>query len=203
MNLTAVYVRVSTDSQNEQGQRREINKWLIGNGFNPSCVQWYSDRKSGDNLDRPEFEQLQKDVFSGSIKTIVVYKLDRISRSIKDGVQTLCTWCEHGVRVVSVSQQIDFNGAIGKMIASVLFAVAELEQVNRRERQAAGIAVAKERGVYGGRKLGAVKAGVDPDRALELREKGLTNSEIAKALGVSVSSVIRYTKRADQLTACQ
>jgi len=195
----AIYVRISTCGQNEASQRREITKWLVGNGIIPSHTQWYVDKKSGDDLDRPEFKQLQKDVFAGAISTIVVYKLDRISRSIKDGVQTLCTWCEHGVRVVSVSQQIDFNGAIGKMIASVLFAVAELEQVNRRERQAAGIAAAKERGLYTGRKPGAVKAGVDPDRALELREKGLTNREIATALGVSVSSVIRYTKRADEL----
>lgn len=202
MTLTAVYVRVSTDSQNEQGQRREINKWLIGNGFNTANVLWYSDRKSGDNLDRPEFEQLQKDVFAGGIGTIVVYKMDRISRSIKDGVQTLCTWCEHGVRVVSVSQQIDFNGAIGKMIASVLFAVAELEQVNRKERQAAGVAAAKERGVYTGRKLGAIKPGVDLKRVAKLREKGLTNKEIAQALGVSVSSVIRYRQRVEEPATC-
>ena len=199
----AVYARVSTEGQNLAGQKREIMKWLEGNGINPKHVQWYVDKESGETLKRPEFEQLQKDIFGGAIKTVVVYKLDRLSRSLKDGIDVLCSWCQKGIRVVSTSQQIDFTGAIGQMIAAVLFAVAQMETETRRERQAAGIAAARERGVYGGRKPGAVKAGVDPDRALELREKGLTNSEIAKALGVSVSSVIRYTKRADQLTASQ
>jgi DNA invertase Pin-like site-specific DNA recombinase len=199
----AVYARVSTEGQNLAGQKREIMKWLEGNGINSKHVQWYVDKESGETLNRPEFEQLQKDIFNGAIKTVVVYKLDRLSRSLRDGIDVLCDWCKKHIRVVSTSQQIDFTGAIGQMIAAVLFAVAQMETETRRERQAAGIAAAKEKGVYTGRKLGAVKAGVDPDRAMKLREKGLTNKEIAQALGVSVSSVIRYTKRADQLTTCQ
>ena len=69
------------------------------------------------------------------------------------------------------------------MIASVLFAVAEMEQQTRRERQAAGIAVAKRNGVYRGRKAGSLKA--DAARALALRSKGLNDTEIATALGVA------------------
>ena len=57
-----------------------------------------------------------------------------------------------------MTQQLDFAGPAGKMIASVLFAVAEMEQQTRRERQAAGIAVAKRNGVYQGRKAGSLKA---------------------------------------------
>jgi len=190
--MIAVYIRVSTVGQNEEGQRREIGKWLSGNGISPTTVLWFTDKETGDNLNRPSFERLQKKVFDGQIKTIVCYKLDRLSRSLRDGINVLCDWCERGIRVVSTSQQIDFNGTVGKMIASILFAIAELEQQTRRERQAAGIAVAKERGVYSGRKKGATKAGVDTDRAKQLREQKLTYDEIAKALGVSISSVRRY-----------
>lgn len=143
----AVYVRVSTVSQNEAGQRREILKWLSGNQIDPGNVAWYVDKESGDTLKRDGFEQLQ---------------------------------------------QIDFSGTVGQMIASVLFAVAQMEQETRRERQAAGIAVAKEKGLYKGRKPGALKAGVDPKRAKQLREKGLTQKEIASSMGISVSSVRRY-----------
>ena len=71
---------------------------------------------------------------------------------MRDGIDTLCDWLGKGVRLVSVTQQLDFAGPAGKMIASVLFAVAEMEQQTRRERQAAGIAVAKRNGVYQGRK---------------------------------------------------
>ena len=187
---TAVYVRVSTVGQNEQGQRREIQRWLTGNKLTDAI--WFVDKESGDTLARPAFEKLQRDIFDGKVKTVVIWKLDRLSRSLKDGIAVLCDWCDRSIRVVSVTQQIDFNGAVGKLIAAVLFAVAAMEQETRRERQAAGIAVAKERGVYSGRKKGATKAGVDTDRATQLRQQGLTYEEIARALGVSVSSTRRY-----------
>ncbi|MCE2753961.1 MAG: recombinase family protein [Pirellula sp.] len=195
----AVYVRVSTSSQNEAEQKRDIMKWLTGNGINLVGVQWYIDKDSGQTLKQPEFEKLQRDIFSGAIKTVVVYKLDRLSRSLKDGIDVLCSWCQKGIRVVSTSQQIDFNGPIGQMIAAVLFAVAQFETETRRarrDRQAAGIAVAKEKGAYRGRIRGATKAGVDPARAAELRAKGLTHAEVAKSMGISLSTAFRYAQDA-------
>jgi DNA invertase Pin-like site-specific DNA recombinase len=188
MRATAAYVRVSTVGQNEAGQRREIEKWLEGNGV--TDARWYVDKKSGDNLDRPEFKRLQQAIFNGEVKTVVCYKLDRLSRTIRDGINTLCDWCDKGLRVVSTTQQIDFNGTVGKMIAGVLFAVAEMEQETRRERQAAGIEVAKSKGKYKGRQPGTTKA--RPARARQLREQGLTLDEIATALSVTRMTVHRY-----------
>ena len=109
-------------------------------------------------LKRPAFDRLQKAIFAGTVKTVVVWKLDRISRRQRDGVNLLADWCERGVRVVAVTQQIDLSGAVGRMVASVLFGLAEIESEYRRERQAAGIAEAKERGVYRGRERGTTKA---------------------------------------------
>jgi DNA invertase Pin-like site-specific DNA recombinase len=187
---TAAYVRVSTVGQNEAGQRRKVREWLKGNG--DDGVKWYVDKSTGDNLYRPEFERLQQAIFNGEVKTVVVYKLDRLSRSLADGIATLTDWLGKGVRVVSVTQQLDFSGATGKLIVAVLFAVAEMEQETRRERQAAGIAVAKEKGVYKGRKAGATKKGVRPSRAAQLRDKGATYAEIAQSMKVSQSTVRRY-----------
>jgi hypothetical protein len=124
----------------------------------------------------------KRDIFNGEIQTVVCWKLDRVSRCLRDGINRLADWCDKGVRVVSVTQQLDFSGATGKLIASVLFAVAEMEQETRRERQAAGIAAAKEEGKYKGRKPGTTKAA--PRRAIQLRAKGLSDREIATALGV-------------------
>jgi hypothetical protein len=70
----------------------------------------------------------------------------------------LCDWCDKGLRVVSVTQQIDFNGTVGKMLGAVLLGIAQMEQETRRERQAAGIAEAKKAGKYKGRKPGTTKA---------------------------------------------
>ncbi|MBC8875299.1 MAG: recombinase family protein [Planctomycetes bacterium] len=190
MKTIACYIRVSTVGQDQAGQRREINRWLKGNGIDPSTVRWYIDKSTGDNLDRPDFERLQNDIFMGDIGTVVIWRLDRLSRTIRNGLTVLCDWCDKSLRVVSVSQQIDFNGTVGKIIASVLFGVAEMEQQTRRERQAAGIAAAKEAGVYIGRKPGTTKA--KPARAKRLADKGLTHGEIATALGVSRRTVIRY-----------
>jgi DNA invertase Pin-like site-specific DNA recombinase len=120
----------------------------------------------------------------------VVWKLDRISRGQRDGVNLLADWCERGVRVVAVTQQIDLSGPVGRMVASVLFGLAEIETEYRRERQAAGIAEAKKQGVYRGRDRGTTK--VPSRRARELRSRGLTVQEIATALGVSRRTAFRY-----------
>ncbi|QDT66371.1 recombinase family protein [Calycomorphotria hydatis] len=194
MKEIAAYVRVSTTGQNEEGQIQEIRRWLTGNGIEPDSVRWFVDKKSGNSLSRPAFEELQKAVFAGEVGTIVVYKLDRLSRSIRDGVNVLSDWCDKGLRVVATSQQIDFNGTLGKIIASVLLGIAEIEQEHRRDRQAAGIAVAKERGKYRGRKKGTTKA--NPKRAMKLRDRGLSAEEIATALGVSRNTVFRYFREA-------
>ena len=190
--MLAMYIRVSTAGQNVFGQQREIQRWLDGNGIDARQVEWFVDKSTGDNLDRPEFERLQRAVFSGKINTVVVWKLDRLSRSICDGINVLADWCDRGLRVVSLTQQIDFSGAVGKMLAAVLLGVAEMEQETRRERQAVGIAAAKERGVYRGRKPATYKT--SPRRALELRQRGLTGAEIACAIGVSRATVHRYLK---------
>ncbi len=117
--MFAAYIRVSTVGQNVAGQQREIKRWLDGNSTDDKQVEWFIDKSTGDNLDRPEFERLQRLVFDGDISTIVVWKLDRLSRSIRDGINVLTDWCDRGLRVVSVTQQIDFNGAMGKMLAAV------------------------------------------------------------------------------------
>jgi DNA invertase Pin-like site-specific DNA recombinase len=186
--MIAAYIRVSTAGQNEASQRRELERWLACHGL--TDVQWFVDKKSGDNLKRPAFERMQAAVFAGEVDTIVVYKLDRVSRSLADWIATLTGWCKAGIRVVSVTQQLDFNGAVGQLIASVLFAVAQMEQETRRERQAAGIAAAKERGVYQGRRTGSTKG--QPERAVKLRKQGLTVDEIAAAMQVSRRSVFNY-----------
>lgn len=67
----AAYVRVSTVGQNEAGQRAEIEKWLTGNGIEPSTVTWFVDKTSGDKLKRPAFEELQAAVFSGKVQSIL------------------------------------------------------------------------------------------------------------------------------------
>jgi len=190
--MIGAYVRVSTDGQNIEGQRNEIQRWL--ENHNHSEVRWFVDKASGTNLDRPAFSELQQAIFDGEVDTVVVWKIDRLSRTLRDGIAVLADWLERDVRIIAVTQRFDFVGAVGRMVGALLLAVGEMEQEIRQERQAAGIAAARNRGAYKGRKRGTFKA--EPNRVLELRKQGLKDSEIANALNVSRSTVQRYLRLA-------
>jgi DNA invertase Pin-like site-specific DNA recombinase len=192
--MIGVYIRVSSQSQKSDSQKTDIQQWLTRHGHKPDEVLWFEDIESGKSLKREGFQQLQQTIFQGMVGTVIVWKLDRLARSLKEGVNVLSDWCQQDVRVVSITQQIDLSGTVGQMVAGVLFAVAEMEYQHIRERQASGIAVAKARGVYVGRKKGTTKA--IPERAQELRDKGLSIAEIAAALKVSQRTVLRYLQRA-------
>ncbi|KAA1262300.1 DNA-invertase hin [Rubripirellula obstinata] len=192
-NIIAAYLRCSSDDQSTEAQRADLERYLEREGFDLSRVQWFIDEgTTGDNLDRPAFEELDRLIANGAVATVVVWKLDRLSRSMIDGLTTVSRWLESGVRFVSTTQAFDFRGTIGKMVAALCFGFAEIEQQSRRERQAVGIQHAKANGTYKGRAKGATKAGVDPSRAKELRSKGLTFREIAAALGVSAPTARSY-----------
>ena len=188
--MIGVYVRVSTLGQKSYSQRVEIQRWLDAHGHPAKAVQWFEDIQTGKSMARPALQELQKGIFDGNIKTVVVWKLDRLARNFREGVEVVCDWCQKGIRVVSVTQQIDLSGTVGRMVAGVLFAIAEIELQHIRERQAIGIAVAKKKGVYTGRRAGTTKAA--PSRARTLRKQGLTIGEIAQALGVKERTVYNY-----------
>jgi DNA invertase Pin-like site-specific DNA recombinase len=189
---TGVYIRVSSNNQRIDSQRAEIQRWLTAHGHDLDTVQWFEDVESATVITRAGLNALHEAIFAGEVRMVVVWKLDRIARSMREGINTLSRWCECGVRVVSVTQQIDLAGTVGHLVAGVLFAIAEIELQHVKERQAVGIALAKQRGVYKGRKRGSTKA--YPQRARELRKKGMTLSEIAQALNVDRRTVTRYLK---------
>ncbi len=186
----AAYCRVSSRHQKADSQVAEIQKWLNAHGYDDGQVEWFVDKVTGKTLKRPEFERLQKAIFAGKVAAVIVWKLDRLSRRLRDGVNVLADWCERGLKIIIVTQQIELNGAVGRMIAALLLGLAEIELEYRAERQAAGIEVAKRKGIYKGRLKGTTKA--EPSRAKELRAKGLTIAEIAQALGTTKRTVQRY-----------
>jgi len=188
----AAYIRVSSVSQNLASQKAALSKWMAANGHDLDKVQWFTDKDSGKDLQRKGFKSLEKAVFNGEVDTVIVYKLDRLVRSMRDGINLISQWCEQGVRIVSITQQLDLSGTVGKMVAGVLFGIAEIEREYIRERQATGISQAKEKGIYTGRKAGTTKG--NPARAIELKNQGLKTKEIAAALEVSPRTVANYLK---------
>jgi DNA invertase Pin-like site-specific DNA recombinase len=189
----AAYIRVSTYDQRTGSQREEISRWLKNHGIDPQKIQWFEDKETGSKMDRPAFFEMRRIIFAGEIKTLIVWKLDRLSRDMLDGIATLRCFLNQGVGIISVTQQLDLSGIVGQMCATLLFGVAEMELQNNKERQAAGIALAKKRGVCKGRKKGTTK--LDPEEISRLRET-LKPRQIAKLMEVAPKTVYNTLKRA-------
>jgi DNA invertase Pin-like site-specific DNA recombinase len=198
-----VYLRVSTLDQ-EKGiasQEHALQSYLDGHGITDAL--WYRDRISGAKDDRPGFNKLKEDIFNGQVKTVVCWKLDRLSRSMQDGVNILCDWLKQGIRVIAVSQQLDFSGTVGQMIAGVLFAVAQMERENLRENTKRGLLAAKARGVKLGKRPKVFKENIQP-----LLDRGFSVSDVARLTGKSRQAIYNTVKREGitlpkQLRTCQ
>ena len=153
-------------------------------------VRWYIDDDY--DLNRPAFRHLQADVSAGMIQAIVASSFSSISPSLLESANTIYDWVNRGIRVFIVGGSYDFFGEAGKSMAQTFLSMAEKRQQERHDRQAAGIARAKQQGKYKGRQPGSFKA--SPSRARELRSQGLTDNEIASALKVTRRTVQRYLK---------
>ena len=188
----AAYIRVSSVSQNLASQKEALSNWLVSHGHDLDQVQWFKDTDSGKNMKRKGFKALEKAIFDGSVHTVVVYKLDRLARSMRNGINVISEWCEQEIRVVSITEQLDLSGTIGKIVAGVLFGIGQIEREYTLERQAIGISAARAKGIYTGRTAGTTKR--NPARARQLKAQGLKHSEIAAALGVSLRTVANYLK---------
>jgi len=151
--VVAAYVRVSTPDQKKglDSQIRALKAYCRHHGM--ENVRWYKDVISGATPRRPAFDKLQHDIFLGLVDTVLVWKLDRISRKgIKEGVTIIQDWLAKGIRLVAVTQSLDFDGAMGELIAAIFFALARMEREALRENTKRGLRAAKARGVRLGRK---------------------------------------------------
>lgn len=136
------YVRVSTQEQNTA--RQEVLMKTLG------VEQLYIDRVSGKNADRPQLKKMMAYVREGD--TVVVESISRFARNTRDLLELVECLAEKRVEFVSQKEAIDTTTPTGKFMLTIFGAVAELEREYILQRQQEGIAIAKEQGVYKGRK---------------------------------------------------
>jgi len=184
-NNVAVYLRVSTSEQNTDIQKSDLLKYIETRGW--TLFEIYEDKASGTNDNRPNLRKLLQDTKQGKFNVLLVWKLDRLCRSLKDLVNTLSFLSEHSVEFVSYKDQIDLTTATGRLMTQIIGAFAEFEASLIRERVIAGIRNAQSKGV----RLGRPKKLCDTDAILKLRQQGLSIRNIAVELGLSIGMVQR------------
>jgi DNA invertase Pin-like site-specific DNA recombinase len=150
----AIYARVSKGKgQDVASQKPDLERWAAAQPETDS-TKWYTDKMTGKVMDRPAFSRLMADVKAGKVKTIVVWRLDRLGRTAKGLTALFDELRELKVNLVSLKDGLDLSTPAGRMMANVLASVAQYETEVRAERIHAGLEVAKANGVKLGRKPG-------------------------------------------------
>ncbi len=185
MNQKIGYARVSTDDQHLEMQRDALNR--------AGCAQIYEERASGRDTERPELDHCLRSLRSGD--TLVVWRLDRLGRSLPDLVRIIAELEARQINFESLGEKIETGSAAGRLIFHVFAALAEFERSLIRERTHAGLAAARARGRNGGRRPKLDAKQIHEIRVL-LRDPKVRIVDVARRYGVSrttVYSVLRIS----------
>jgi DNA invertase Pin-like site-specific DNA recombinase len=182
----AIYARVSTTNHGQDVtlQTRELEQFARARGWE-IAGEYVDAGVSGTKDSRPELNRLIADAHKRRFDVVCVWRFDRFARSVSHLLRALETFKALGIEFVSFSEQMDTSTPGGKMVFTVLAAVAELERSLIVERVRAGLRNARAKG----KTLGRPRVVVDAARVIRLRSQGRTIREIADALGVSRSLV--------------
>jgi DNA invertase Pin-like site-specific DNA recombinase len=184
----AIYARVSTSNngQDPRVQTRELMEFCDRRGWR--LVPEYVDIGiSGTKEKRPALDRLMADAHRRKFDVVVVWRFDRFARSVSHLLRALETFQSLGIEFVSLSEQMDTSTPTGKMVFTVLGAVAELERSLIVERVKAGLRNARAKG----KRLGRPKRNVDASAIAALRGQGLPWRTIAVRLGVGLATLHR------------
>ena len=181
--MNIAYVRVSTVEQNEERQIEGLKKYNI--------EKWFVEKISGKNTNRPELKNMID--FAREGDTIYIHSLDRLARSTKDLLEIVELLQNKKVHLVSNKENIDTSTATGKLMLTMIGAIAEFERANMLERQREGIAIAKAEGKYKGRKEIEID---DKFNTLyeQYKSRAINKCEFAKRLNVSRPTLDKLIK---------
>jgi len=168
------YARVSTDEQSDNAQIDALN--IIG------CEKTYREIYSGRSKSRPELERMIDTLREGDV--VVVQRLDRLGRSLKDLIELLDSFKAKKVQFISLNENIDTTTAVGELAFHMIASIAQFERRLISERTKAGLDAARARGRKGGRKAKLTLADIKKAKAM-LSDPDMTKSEVADHFKVS------------------
>ena len=184
----AIYARVSTanNGQDPRVQTRELEEYCQRRGWK-LAGEYVDQGISGAREKRPQLDRLMADAHRRRFDAVVVWKFDRFARSVSHLLRALETFKALGIEFVSLSEQVDTSTPTGKMVFTVLGAVAELERSLIAERVRAGLRNARAKG----KRLGRPRKLVDHSRIAALRRTGASWAEISAQLGIGRGTAYR------------
>ena len=180
------YARVSTPEQDLTPQLEALGS--------AGCERTFSDKASGAKADRAGLAEALSHARAGDI--LVVWKLDRLGRTMKGLIDLSADLATRGVGLRSITDGIDTAGTAGKLVFHIMAAMAEMERDLVRERTTAALIIAKREGRVGGRKTVMTPRRVEAAR--KLLASGMPAREIAPTIGVSVATLYRHLPAAVQ-----
>jgi len=180
------YVRVSTNEQNTDLQRNALKS--------ADCELIFEDKISGKTSERPGLKKAMRCLQAGD--TLVVWKLDRLGRSMRHLVMLTQQLHERGINFRSLTDSIDTSTPMGRFFFHIMGALAEMERELIVERTRAGLRAAREKGHIGGRRRIMTPEVIA--RAERMLTNGATLEQISLVLEVSVKTVYRYIPAAKQ-----
>jgi DNA invertase Pin-like site-specific DNA recombinase len=183
----AIYARVSTtNGQDPEMQLRELREYVSRRGWT-AAGEYIDTGISGTREKRPALDRLMSDAHRRRFDVVAVWKFDRFARSVSHLLRALETFNALGIEFVSLSEQMDTSTPTGKMVFTVLGAVAELERSLIAERVRAGLRNAKAKG----KRLGRPRVYADASHIATLRSGGASWADVTAALGVSKGTAQR------------
>ena len=187
----AIYARISTSNHGQDigMQTRELRQFCEARGWQ-IAGEYLDEGISGTKDSRPELNRLMADAHKRRFDVVAVWRFDRFARSVSHLLRALETFSALGIAFISLSEQMDTTTPSGKMVFTVLGAVAELERSLIVERVKAGLRNARAKG----KRLGRPRVNVDAAQVSRLRASGLSWPKIALELGVSVGTVYQATR---------
>jgi len=183
----AIYARVSTTDgrQDPEVQLQPLREYCKQRGF--TVHKEYVDKMSGSRDDRPALARMMDDARKRKIDAVLVFYFDRFARSVKQLVLALEEFNQLGIDFISYSENIDTSTPMGRVLFTIVSAMAEFERSLIQERVRAGLQKAKR----DGKRLGRPVVQWDVETALFMKRKGNSWADVSEAVGVSVSTLRR------------
>lgn len=184
----AIYARVSTIKQDIDSQEPDLKIWEKSQ---TQPVQWFTECASGRAAKRPVWDQVQDLIRRRKITELVVWRMDRLGRSVSQLSKLFDELVANNINLVSIKDGLDLSTPAGRLMANVLASVAQFETEIRAERIHAGIAAAKAKGKkWGGSKGSNRKVTAAINRTIvKLNQEGTPTAEIARLLKLNRSTI--------------